>query len=157
MKSVGLVMLSRSYIVNPLPKKLTSTQFRIIWIDQTITMKVFQEFEHLFDFVAVRNQVEVMKTASNTNTNPDISDQSRINPLTFKHFIPFIVYAYSFAILIIHLFFEAQTFLEFSECIYPIATIILNICNYSVLFANKKRIFKLIDDFETVIQKRKLK
>lgn len=119
-------------------------------------MKVFKEFEHLFDFVAVRHRIKIVKPASDTSTNPVILDQFEIRPSTFENFVPFIVYAYSFALSINHLFFEAQTFSEFSESIYPIATIILNICNYSVLLTNKKRIFKLIDDFEIVIKKRKL-
>lgn len=113
-------------------------------------MRVFQTYEKLFDFVAVRYRIKVRKTAWSDH----FIDRTQIQPVALKNLIPFIAFGYGVILTFCYLFFEAQTFLECSESIYPISTTIVNICNYSVLFSNRAEIFEFIDDIENVIKKR---
>lgn len=113
-------------------------------------MKVFQSYEKLFDFVAVRYRIKVRTIPWSDN----FSEITQIHPVAFQNLIPFIAFGYGVILTFCYLFFEAQSFLECSESIYPISTTILNICNYTVLFSNRAKIFKFIDDIEIVIKKR---
>lgn len=54
------------------------------------------------------------------------------------------------------LLFEAGNFREYAESFYIFATSSLKMCTFSVTMRKKARIFKLIDDYENIIENREL-
>lgn len=56
----------------------------------------------------------------------------------------------------IFILFEAETFREYSECMYPLVTTMVNFGNLSVLVWKAVDIFKLIDRFESTFESRKI-
>lgn len=110
-------------------------------------MKIFQAFEKIFTLVAIR--VELPKNPSHINVQP-----VQVHPFGLKNVLPYICFGYGAGVSAAFIFFEARTFQEFSEAFYGLVTMILNICNITVLFCNGAKILELIDKFESSIEKR---
>lgn len=56
---------------------------------------------------------------------------------------------------IIFFLFEAKTFKEYADSFYISATASLKVCTYTVSLWKMPKVFKLIDNFQNFIQKRK--
>lgn len=54
------------------------------------------------------------------------------------------------------LLFRAKSFEEYTISFFINTTILLSLLNYIIILCTIKKIFKLIDDLEAIIQKRKL-
>lgn len=113
-------------------------------------MKFLEKLQELLYFECVRIKIK----------NFTDFDGSRViykHPVGFKNFFPLISLSSGFFILIYSLFTdEIQTFQEYSETIYNMATIFLNISVFILTFRERARIFRFIDMFENEIEKRKL-
>lgn len=120
-------------------------------------MKLFQAFQEIFTLVAIRVKLPKNPPAPNSNTNVLKPVQVHVEPYGLRNLIPQICFGYGAGLTGVFLFVEARTFQELSEAIFGLVTMILNICNFTVLFCNGAKILELIDKFETSIQTRKRK
>lgn len=120
-------------------------------------MKLFQAFEKIFTLVTIR--VELPKNPPNPNSKTNVLKpvQVQVQPYGLRNLIPQICFGYGAGSTGVFLFVEARTFQDLSEALYGLVTMILNICNFTVLFCNGAKILELIDKFESSIQTRKRK
>lgn len=70
----------------------------------------------------------------------------------------FILFAYILFLTLTSKFFisEAQTFKEYTDCFYVIATCALKITCFTVTLWKISNIFQLMENFENVVQERKI-
>lgn len=104
-------------------------------------MKVLQTLEKVFTFVIIRD-----------NT----SDSGR----KYLHLFHKILATFNFfvgpAFLILFIYFDAKTFEEYTEVIYPLATLLANTVCFVACILNKSTTFRMIDELGDVIETRKL-
>lgn len=122
-------------------------------------MKFFRFFEIYLNFAIARKTIIKVKPLTNPKkpkaNDFKLSNSVELRPLTASNLLPFFSLGYGFAFTLIFLLYEAKTFQEFSETLYPVVTTLLNIGNLTVLMSNGKRIFELIDRFGDVVENRK--
>lgn len=117
-------------------------------------MKIFQKFEQMFAFVAVRAQPPKPQVKQEADAN--VTKSAEIQPFGLKQFALCIFFALGLVSTSSHLYFDARTFQECCESIYPVIATMKNLGVYVVLSCNAMRIFELINEFEKVIEMRML-
>lgn len=104
-------------------------------------MKVLQTIQEDITFLIIRD---------------DVTDSRRKFINIFSNLMVYSTYALGCMLLTAFLFLEAQTFEQYSDAFYPLATIVVGIFNWTIYVRNKSTIFGLIDDFEKSIDSRKI-
>lgn len=103
-------------------------------------MKVLQTIQEDVSFLIIRD---------------DVTDSRSKCLNIFSNIMVYFSYSVGSMLLTAFLFFEANTFDEYSDAFYPLATIGVGIFNWSVYVRNKNTIFGLIDNFDRMIDTRK--
>lgn len=101
-------------------------------------MKIFQYVQKLYGVLGIHR--------SNSNKN---NTWNRRKVLTYFMLVQFT------GTSIIFFLFQAKTFKEYADSFYISATASLKVCTYTVSLWKMPKVFKLIDNFENFIQKRK--
>lgn len=117
-------------------------------------MKIFQKFEEIFTFVAVR--VKQPKTPPGTTSKDIIQEQIQIQPFGFKQFAMCLSFTLSLVLSSCPLYFDNRSFEENVDSIYSIVTSTLNLYTYLTLFFDAVKLFEMIENFESAIKRRKL-
>lgn len=118
-------------------------------------MKAFERYEEVLAFAIARVKTVKVSTTSVSDANVSIPHLTSIQvKFGVKNLVPWSAFATGFLISVGFILFQAETFQEYSECMYPLVTTLLNLGNFAVLVLQGGNIFKLIDQFERTMESR---
>lgn len=108
-------------------------------------MKVLLTFQKIASFSISRNELSKI-------------DTSRLHRILYiiKHILYGLLSGFGCAFLVIHLLFEAESFQEAADTLYPLLTLFLCSLMIPIFIWNGRKIFAFIDHFESIIEERKL-
>lgn len=120
-------------------------------------MKTFERFEAVFAFAVARAKLAKTLPTSHSDVDPPVPDSKSV-PIhfTIENLVPWLSFAFGIILSTVFILFEAETFQDYTECLYPLVTTMVNFGHFTALAWNGAHIFQLIDSFESMIESRKL-
>lgn len=115
-------------------------------------MNIFQLYQGIVEYAIVRD--DYLKPSSNSSDGTSGSLQQLLSP--YKNLAICSLKLFGCFSLLLFICFQAKTFPEFSESIFSFFTLVVCLIFTRIFYLNRELIFNLINNFERVIDKRKL-
>lgn len=115
-------------------------------------MKIFRIYQKLLAFAIIRDKLINSRLATAQN----VKNLAQNYSLNLQTPLPWIAFVLIFIFTVCYLYFEANTFKQYSDAFYMLVTSIGNACAFMILVWKRCKIYELIDRFEKAIETRKL-
>lgn len=117
-------------------------------------MKIFQTFQGLVCFIFVHPKWN--RVSNTTNSDCNTSNPIEKYPYNFINLVPWLHLIFCLILCLNFLFNEAETFQEYSDCVYGVLVASMNIFIDINVLLNREKFFDFIGNIERIIEIRKL-